>query len=580
MPQAFATTDRPYKTHSRWVPGVNSVKHPADLSDTEIAWGENIVNRGGILQTRPGYRIRASIAGERLQGVCVFTPRNSTPRLVAAVDGRVYTAEYPGYNFTQIPGLSFASTARFVQMEPTIRSAKRNGDGSISLIAPTPMLCLADGSGRMGYWDGTTGQHKGPDAPDYGPPAGCLWMEWLGGRLWAAYGNRVKVSDIVDPMTFSEGTYLAERDNFDLPDTCTGLIKTSNDTGILAFTADDTTAFRANIQDRAEWALTPDFQKVIIPGIGCVAGRSLVNAYGETYWFTKGGLISLNAALNSQQSSTIDVIDQAMMRSKRGLCADLAGVAGVSFENYLLMSVPYADLYNAHTWVLDKQPLNGRREQAWNGVWTGVRPVQWAEGYIGGQNRCFFGSYDKSPFNDTRIHIWEAFHQSREDEGGQIGCQVEFAPIRNDDVMEFRYAEAEIVELLGDVNLQAFIGGLKGAWHAAGEADYQAQKGSIGGPYQQTLNTSSILQAYRPQSREFRTEEFTSQETSSGPESRYVAGRDKAFSLLLEWRGRIGIREVRYFVTTQAPKDLKGAIGADERGEVNAVTERGETITE
>jgi hypothetical protein len=571
------------KTQSKWINGVDSSVHPADLKDGQFAWGENIVNRGGVLQTRPGYKIVASIKGKNLQGLCLFTPRNSTSRLVAVVDGAAYQLEYPAYNPAPVPGVAMEPTAEFVVMEPTIQSAQLNEDSSIKLITPTPTLMFTDGVNRMNWWQGATGGSLDPAAPSYGAPPGCLWMEWVGSRLWTSKDNRVYSSDIVNPMAFSEQQYLAERGAFDLPDNCTGLLKTSDERGLLAFSQDDTTALKANIFDRTEWQTTSDFQKVIIPGIGCVAGRSIVNAYGETYWMTRSGLISLNAAMNSTQSSTIDVIDRAMMRSKRCLSPYLGGVAGCQFENYLLMSVPYADIYNRHTWALDKAVLNGRREQAWQGVWTGVRPVQWATGHIGGRDRCFFASYDISPFNDTHIHIWEAFDDRREDEGGEIKCQVEFAPLANDEMMAFKYAEFEVVEMLGDVHLQMFMGGSKGKWHSIGVAEMQAEKGSMGSHYQKTFTTTDTLRAFRPQSRTVKSEDWSSQtaDTSCNPETDSIAGQDKAFGILLEWKGRMGVRENRIFVDPAGgPKDTKGECSPDESEQHNAVSERGETINE
>jgi len=572
---------RTFKTQRAWINGVDTSVHPADLRDGQFAWGENVVNRGGVIQTRPGYRVIASIAGERLQGLALFTPRNSTSRLVAVVDGKGYQLEYPLYGPSQISGISMDPIAEFVVMERTIQSAKLNEDGSIKLITPMPTLMFTDGKSRMHWWQGSTGGSLDPTAPQYGAPSGCLWMEWIGSRLWASQGNRVFASDLVNPMAWSEQQYIAERGALDLPDDCTGLMKTADERGLLAFSQNDTSAIKANILDRTEWPVTPDFQKVIIPGIGCVAGRSLVNSYGETYWMTRGGIISLNAALNSTQSSTIDVIDGAMMRSKRCLSPYLGGTAGCAFENYLLMSVPYADKYNSHTWVLDKSVMNGRREQAWQGVWTGVRPVQWATGYVGGKDRCFFASYDRSPFNDTHIHIWEAFDERREDEGGQIDCQVELAPIANDETMSFKYTELEVVEMLGKVHLEMFMGGSKGPWHLSGTADMQAEKGSMGSVYQETFTTTDTLRAFKPQARTVKSEEWTSQTAvgECGPESEYIAGQDKAFSTLLQWRGRMGIREVRLFIDpVGGPKDTKGQCSSDESDSHNAVSERGDTI--
>lgn len=569
----------PYKTQNYWFRGVNSFAHPGDLAAGEYAWGENVVNRGGVLQTRPGYKVRASIPGTRLQGLAMFTPRNSSPRLMAAVDGRIYTAEFPAYQFHEVGGLVFDPEAQFVEMKPTVRSAKRNPDGSVALITPTPTLTVTDGANRLGYWDGVNAGHLAQDKIQFGPPVGCLWQEWVGSRLWLSNGNRIFASDLVDPLTFSETTYLAERSAFDLPGDCTGLIKSANENGLLAFTAKDTTAFKSFIHDRAQWQQTPEFQKIIVPGIGCAAGRSLCNAYGETYWMNQAGIITLDGALQSLQTSIMQVIDNAMMRSKRCLSPNLAGVCACAFENYLLMSVPYADIYNAHTWALDRAPVNGQRGQAWQGAWTGVRPVQWVTGNIGGQERCFFASYDKSSLNETYIHIWEAFHESREDEGGQIACQVEFGPVKNDELMAFKHAEIEVVEMLGNVNLQTFFGGLKGAWHQVGNAELQAEKGSIGSVYQPSFTTSSILRAYKPQQRTVKTQEFSAQGAACGAESDHIAGRDKALSLLCEWRGRMGIRELRVEVNTEVAKDQKGHCSPDESAEHNAVTERGVTVT-
>jgi hypothetical protein len=570
---------RNYRTQKFWIGGCNSIIHPADLPEKQYAWGENVVNRGGIIQTKPGYKVRASVPGAKLQGFGVFTPRNSVAHLMVAVDGRIYTGIYPGYTFVQVPGLVFDANAEYIEFEPTVRSAKRNQDGSVSLITPTPTVMITDGRGRMGYWDGVTAEHLAPGFPQFGPPSGCLWMAWVGSRLWAAVGNRIVASDIVNPLTFTENIYLAERSNFDLPGDCTGLVPTADQTGLLAFTKSTTTAFKAFIHNRTEWATTPDFQKVIVPGVGCVAGRSAVNQYGETYWLTERGLISLNAALHSLQTSTLDVMDGAMMRSKRCLSPYLGSAASVAHENYLLVSMPYADKYNRHTWVLDQIPLNGLRAPAWNGVWTGVRPVQWVTGDIGGRNRCFFASYDKSSLNETNIHIWEAFLEGREDEGGKTACQIELAPLITDEPITFKYAEIEVVEMLGDVNLLVFVGGTKGAWHQIANIDMQAEKGSLGSSFQQTLNTSSILKAYKPQARTVKTEELVSQGIACAAETGLSAGQDKGFILLLEWRGRMGIREVRMFYDTAAPKETQGACEPSEEGEHNAVTERGETIT-
>lgn len=559
-----------------WTGGCNSLIHPTEISPREYAWGENIVNRGGIVQNRPGFKVRASIPGSKIQGLCIFTPRNSTARLVAAVDGNIYQASYPDYNFTKIDGLSFSATAEFVVMVPAVKSVKRNPDGSLTVITPTPVLMIQDGENRCGYWDGSTTKHLNPEAPDLGTPIG-LWMAWTSSRLWVMNGRRVYASDIADPLTFSENTYLAERSNFDLPDEGMGLIETADQTGLLAFTSKTTTAFKSYIFDRTQWGQTPDFQKIIVPGVGCVAPRTARNQYGETYFLSERGFISLNAALYTQRNNRLETQDGAMMRSKRNLSARVTAACSGSFENYFLVSVPSGSKYNAHTWALDQSPIDNA-PPAWNGIWTGVRPVEWATGRVGGRERCFFASYDATAVDDTHIHIWEGFQGSREDEGGAMVAQFETGIITSDAKQAFKYAEIEATEILGDVHLKVYVGATRGPWYLLGETDLTAEKGSIGGPYQQSIDLDTILEAYKPQSRLVKTNELTPPEGEQNcpPEfSGEAATADKGFAILCEWRGRMGIREIR-MVFGDTPQNMQGACAGSEANEVNAVTDTGE----
>lgn len=566
---------RANKTTELWTGGCNSLLHPSAVGDRQYYWGENVVNRGGIVQTRPGWRVKASIPGAKLQGFTVFTPRNSTARLVVAVDGKIYIAEYPGYAFRRLAGVSFDAQAEFVVFKAAVQSVKQNPDGSLRAITPTPMLMMQDGTSRAAYWDGSGAAHLDPSAN--GTPVG-LWMEWTSSRLWVMRGRRIYVSDIADPTTFSENTYIAERSNFDLPEEGTGLIETADQTGLLAFTAKNTTAFKSYIHKRTEWANTPDFQKVIIPGIGNVAPRALRNQYGTTYFLSERGFVSLNAALYAQQSSSLVTQDNAMMRSKRGMSPRPLPACACAFENYFLVSVPSGDKYNAHTWALDQNPVDGSGS-SWCGIWTGARPVEWATGNVGGRERCFFAGYDKTPFNDTQIHIWEAFHPSREDEGGRVSCQFETGMMSFGQLVRFRYAEIDVVEMLGSVNLKVFVGGSKGGWTQIADIDMQAEKGSIGSAQQLTLDTSSILQTYKPQSRRVKTEEFGSDDAACSPEYKgNKEGVDDYFQLLFEWRGRMGIRKVEFVVDPEAPQNKKGACEASEEDANNAVNAEGEEV--
>lgn len=562
---------------SLWPGGVNSLLHPAAIGKGQYYWGENVVCRGGIIQTRPGWLLRASVLGERLQGFAIFTPRNSQARLVVAVDGKIYFAEFPAYEFRQLAGVAFDPQAEFVVFQNATRSVERLPDGRLRTITPTPVLMMQDGTTRAAYWDGSTAQHLNPAAPRLGTPIG-LWMAWSGSRLWVAKGNRIYAGDILDPTTASETVYLAERSAFDLPGDCTGLIETANQTGLLAFTQKTTTAFQSYIRERADWPLTKDFQKVIIPGIGNIAPRAAVNQYGKTYIFSEAGYVSLDAALHAQQSSRLVTEDNPMARSKRLLSPRPLPACAVAFENYLLLSVPAGDKYNAQTWACDQSPIDGQ-PPAWCGIWTGARPAQWATGRVGGRDRCYFAAFDKNSFGDTHIHIWEAFQPGREDEGGAITCQMETAMMNFGDFVQFKFAEIEVCELLGDANLKVYVGGARGGWTEIADFDMQAEIGSIGSSMQLELTTESLLQAFKPQSRLKRTRELTPAEISCMAEQGGdPKGSDYYFQLLLEWRGRMGIRQVEWFLS-EAKKTGKGKCETSEAGQHNAVNAEGEKVT-
>lgn len=562
---------------SFWIGGVNSFLLPSDISKQQYAWAENIVNRGGVIQTRPGYRYHSPIAGRKAQGGCLFTPKNSTARILVAVDGLIYMAKYPRYEFIQLTGIAFDPAAPVVYFEPNaIRSVERNiTDNTLKLIEPTPMVMMQDGRGKAAYWDGSTARHL--VVQDGETPTGT-WMIWAYSRLWLIKGREVIASDIADPTSFTETTYIAERSSFALSGEGTGLIKANDEVGILAFTEKTVTAIKGYILDRTQWQLTADFVKEIITDVGCVAGRSVINQYGQTYWLSDRGLMSLDAALYAQRTTRMVTLDSAVQRSKRNLSPNRTGACAAIYENYFLLSVPSGSKYNAHTWVADKAITMDQSEaSAFVGIWTGIRPVEWITGYIGGKKRLFCLAFDETARDDTNIHLWEAFQSDRKDAEHGIKCQWESMMFTSTDELRFKFATLEAVEILGDVDLQIFVGGIGGPWMNVANIHLTAEAGSIGSAFQQVLNKTSLLQAFKPQSRELKTQEFVTQGRGCHPELAQH-GKGKGFQLLLEWRGRFGFREINPRFDVETSQQNKGGCTAPETG-VKAVNERGEVVT-
>lgn len=556
--------------------GCNSLLHPADLPQGQYHYAENVINRGGMVQSRPGFKLIASIMGVNLQGFCIFTPKNSTPRLVVAVDGVIYSAQFPTYNFDKIEELKFSATEPIITFQSCLQSAANNPDGSIRLIDPTAVLIIQDGVNAAGMWNGSLAKHLTQTTPFNETKTG-LWMAWVASRLWVANDNLVFASDIANPLSFTEEA-LATRSGFEMPFFVTGMVETADQRSLLVFTDQTTTSLLASIRDRATWQTTTDFQRLLFQSIGCIAGRTACNQYGMTFWLSASGLMSLDAALYSNRTANIQVVDSQMMRSKRLLASDPELACAIAYENLLMVSVPSGDSYNAQTWLLDQSPIESGSPPVWAGIWTGVRPMQWAKGVVAGQRKLLFASFDKTSAQNTHIHIWEAMRRSRLDADGPISSQFYTAAFSTPGLIRFRFSRFEAVEILGEVELNVFMAGTRGPWFNIGTFNLSAEIGSLGAPGQKVLTLTSILQAFRPQSRTLTTNEFSTVGLDCTPEMNGLTpGRDKGFRLLFEWRGRMGIREVTLFYSDDTEPNV-GACPGSELGQINMINERGEEV--
>lgn len=524
--------------------GLNSEITPVALQPNQYRWSYNTVNRGGVIQTRPGLTYLSTISGYYIQGFTHFQPSNSIKSyLVVAVDGVIYFSLPPYTTFQAIPGIQFKNNAPFITFKTAIKSIAQDSDGNLQIINPIRVLIMQDGANtRAAYWDGSFGRHLNPTPGVNETPLG-QWMEWIGDRLWVARDSQIFVSDIGDPLKFTETTYLSEGLPFQLLSDCTGLKASHDQKTLFAFTNGSTTAFKASVRDRDLWKTTEDFQFLLFPEIGCVAGRSIVDQYGLLWWYSAGGLVNFNTALQTYINAKVVYSDRQMARSKGNFSPLLYGICGTSFENYLLMSVPSGDIYNAQTWCLDQAVTGGFEEGstgAWNSVWSGFRPVEWVSGSFQERPRCFVVSQDLTTYQDSRIRIWEAF-TGREDGGNPIECWTETRMHYSDGTLEKpRVVKIYFAEMKGTVEIQIFWKGIKGEWHECMNTTVEATNGPFGTVYLGLIGDGSLLQSFKKQSR-FLFSETIPDDVSFNTgiaESPQQDNIDRAFSLLIKWKGQ------------------------------------------
>lgn len=566
---------------STLVKGVNSYTTPAELSDSEFVFGQNVVCRGGIVQTRPGTRSLFCLPDGNFQGSTLFTPDNGVAQLVFAVDGKIYVSAAPFTSYRRLWNLQFSITAKYIAWAVCLKSTDFDASGNLySLEDPFSVLVMQDGLTRAAYWDGGTSAHLNPASPGYDvsdatdtvitgyneTPIG-LWMIWSGNRLWVSRGNQIFASDIGNPLKFTEALYLNEGRAFNLSGPCTGMIEVPSDSagakGFIAFTDKDGTLFASYIQDRTQWLSTPLFQNTILPNIGCVAPRSLVTQYGLNWWFSPRGFTNLNAAFRQNLSSRIDYQDNQMFASKAYLGPDLSGICANYYENYLMVSVPSGDVLNRHTWVLDQAPMDGN-ENAWTGFWSGWRPIEWCRGLINGSERVFFGSIDY----DGKNRMWEAMLPERKDNGCRITCYAQLRDHAAGNLSQKRYEWTKffLSQILGDVDLNVYVASTKGGFQLQKGYHLVATEGQIF-PGTQYSEAGPLMVGNRVQTRTIRTPSDPEDNACNecGIESKEGNMIDYAFSHLLVWSGQMGIRAYQMHMR-ESPEREAGDCEEDETG--------------
>jgi hypothetical protein len=601
MKSPTITAGRQTKSSASWIHGVNSVRNPWTLPEDQFKWGVNVNCRGGLVQTRNGFKMKLSLPKGNFQGGIIFnsnkqyqSAKNTTnlsgvkisqqaaiydpsgnpvvasdlPYAVFCVDGKVYYCPFP---LTQ-PKSWDPYLLENIKLDPNVdrvnfiiatQVASTNDNANTTVVPSHRIVIIQDGINNAGYWDGsdTTGQISTSMPIGY-------WMAYSGNRLWVATGNIIAASDLGNPLNWAERTEGAGRGDFSVPRPVTGMhdyVGQNNDTRLYIFTDQSTYSLASGILDRAQWAQTPNFQSTLYPTIGCVAGNSIAFQAGMMWWYSQGGLVSVDVAASSYLSSQVLYKDLEMAKAKRLMSSDLSGICSISFENYLLYSIPYLEPTNSVTMVLDyasASEWNQSKSPAWNGVWTGIRPVIWSSNVINSQPRCFAFSVDYGNTSDGSFnHLWEVFMPERydtyleinqdgstDDRVQRIYCQMETGLIG--DAMDYKqlvYSEIDCSQIAGTVDVNVSYRGTRGTYLPILNSRLLATTE----PYQ--YNTSqyadeiSKLGILQTQSRRLITENVTRIPKSSC-ESTYTTDVDKAFSLLIEWCGSMGVESLRVFL--------------------------------
>lgn len=513
----------------------------------------NAVTRGSVVQARPGFdQLMQAPIGDRFQGGTLFRPTGSQAQLVFAVSGKVYISQAPFKEYFQLPNLQFDEFADSIYFESARWATDYNEDGSIRIFRPINVLLIQDGLSRPAYYDGSTAVHTSR------VPLGTV-MKWSGDRLWVARGSQLFASDYANPFGYREGKYIGSTGAFTFPSDVTALVEVSSvgSPFMLVFTADAGFTILTNQRNRDLWDSTPDFIYKAFPTVGCVGHRAWTHHNGKLWWFSSQGLVNVDTASQANDQSEFPFIDTPMSHSKKYLSDDLSGVTLGSMENYLLVSVPYADNYNRHTWVLDSSIMGSTEEMSqgkgWQGVWTGLRPVEWIIGTIDSDTRAFVLSKDRDGYN----RVWEAFKAERRDNGCPFwwGFETRGYGLKNRQRSLFRYADFALSEIQGEKFFikASYAGTMRGRYKQILNRSINATRGSIRSDLE--IRRDSEVFAYKTQSRFDRSEDAKAivrdPLSSCSVESDRLEVEDHSFQLCVSCLGPGAIRYIRVFGQAQ-----------------------------
>jgi hypothetical protein len=298
---------------------------------------------------------------------------------------------------------------------------------------------------------------------------------------------------------------------------------------------------------------------------------------------TARGVISYDRALTTNLTTVLLTVDGELQRSKNLIAPDVTRACMGVWENVLMLAIPASCIQNRHTWVLDAgvaEKLNNTVGLCWSGIWTGTYPVQFTSPIIAGTQHNYELAYSAgylavnygdspSPQPETNlptqayIHLFENFAPNQiTDVENPIHCSFETRAftLASDEYYRFVFAEFMLVNLKGIVPVQVYVVGLAGNYQPLFKTTLRADIGPWGNPDQQTKlyyvaeGKTTEFENYRRQVRHMRTQEFVvheSDDNASCIEIDRFNGIDKSFQLMIQWQGRMGLRQVKFFYDRQ-----------------------------
>lgn len=592
--------------------GVQSGIDPLLVPDGQVRWAVNAVCKGGIWQTRPGFKTALSLSVQgfaqisnwwvangfeapRPQFLCTFQPTGGDQYLVFGLSGSIWTCKILTNHTLAAPvrlaSINFDPAAeqlfwcRAVQSQQIINN-------EVVTQAPKNVLIIQDGSSRACYWDGTNAASLNPTqkwnqdaegntlfSDGYNQTPIGRMMAWSGNRLWVAAGSQVFASDVNNPLGFTEQITLVNVPVVNFPAEVTavydrGTSGTSR-SQVMVFTDNQVWTLHSGVQAREQWKTTTDWQAKIFDGVGCIAPKSVVSHRGLLHWYSADGIVSFDGSGTITSTQALPPRDAALVASKVVMIDKRQKICAGVRDSYVAFSVPagkpaYGHVLNGQTQVLDTDVIAGTNTSAWQGIWTGINPVEWCTVRHNTQDLTYALSLD----DDGNVRIWEAFQGSRADNGQEIPWMVETRAHRlteslfvNDKVS---HIACNVAEVLGNLKVEGHWRGMRGQYHKVLDTWVTATPGSILAPSSTLTPLINFTPSYscRKQGRILKSEDVrgVQEDTdASGVEGPYTDAVTPYVQVLWRFLGRGALRAYR-IASDVWPDNTEGEVAEPETG--------------
>lgn len=447
-----------------WLNGMRSDVDPIALDDQSYPAATNVTADLGVISTRAPFRGIAHFPAGWPQAFKTVEDINGGKIMVAVIQGTIVVSKFPFNSWTIVDGVRMRVTARQCWITQATVNARTEQDGNIRVLDPYNIVVISDDFTRTVVLDtrDLTAAHQNPNPPVFGIPV-CGPTKWQDYRLWAMTKNLVKGSNIREPDKYTEIRFISGGGNITLPRRGVGFGQPfAGVYGLLAFTDRETTGIQSGIENRDQWQSTKDFTKTLFPKIGMTASKSFTNHYGLSLWWSAGGMVTLNDAMQTYQNSELKIFDRPMAANKKYVAPDTTQVCATSHGRRILVSAPVHSPYNRETWLYD---ANNMDIKGWTGAWKGIHPIEWSTEVFSGVDRSFCLSIDDPANPIGGCTIWEIYSEpptlcSPRWETSPP-CRVEFGLFAvqkpTAQPRSFACARIELENLNGDVTVRAWM---------------------------------------------------------------------------------------------------------------------------